>query len=196
MFPLEPIPHDEIVTFLVERFNRGGGKCPQAVAANISVRVGRYPYYVQALAYHIFERSGALITADDIETGFNGMIASQRYGYEAVAQGLTRNHIMLLKALAADPTANVLSARYMERHKLSVGGVQSARAKLERLDLIERRDPIWRVVDPVFGHWLTQYYLNFRFYYNLSMSPFPLLLSHTVTNILKSHRTVSVFPGM
>jgi len=61
MFPLRPLPPDEIVVFLVEGFSRGGKKCPKSVAEEISERVRGYPYYVQALAYHIFEISGRLI---------------------------------------------------------------------------------------------------------------------------------------
>ena len=45
----------------------------------------------------------------------------------------------------------------MERHKLSVGGIQYARNKVEKLDLIEQRDTVWRIVDPVFGLWLSNY---------------------------------------
>lgn len=158
MFPLEPLPHDEIVSFLVEGFNRSGKKCPEPVAEKISERVLQYPYYVQALAYHIFEISGKQITGDDVETGFDCMIASERYSYEAIVQGLTGAQITLLKALAVDSTSKILSTRYMERHRLSVGGVQYARTKLERLDLIERHNNVWQVVDPVFGQWLAQYY--------------------------------------
>jgi len=157
MFPLGPLPHDEIVVFLVEGFNRGGKKCPKPVAEKISERVRQYPYYVQALAYHIFEISGRLIAGDDIESGFDNMLASEKYGYEAVVQGLTGAQIALLKTLAADPASKILSAEYMERHRLSVGGVQYARTKLEHLDLIEKYNNVWQVVDPVFSRWLEGY---------------------------------------
>ena len=85
------------------------------------------------------------------------MLASEKYGYEAVVQGLTGAQIGLLKALAADPGSKILSAEYMERHRLSVGGVQYARTKLEHLDLIEKYNNVWQVVDPVFSRWLEQY---------------------------------------
>jgi len=80
-----------------------------------------------------------------------------RYSYEAVVQGLTGTQIALLKALAADPAPKILSSEYMERHRLSVGGVQYARTKLEKLDLIEKHNSVWQVVDPVFGRWLEEY---------------------------------------
>jgi hypothetical protein len=63
----------------------------------------------------------------------------------------------LLKALASDPQSQILSAEYMGRHKLSIGGIQYARKKLEALGLIEKLDNIWQVVDPVFASWVAAY---------------------------------------
>jgi hypothetical protein len=39
----------------------------------------------------------------------------------------------------------------MKRHRLSAGGIQYARNKLEKLDLIEKQNNIWKIVDQVFG---------------------------------------------
>ncbi|MBW2737576.1 MAG: ATP-binding protein, partial [Deltaproteobacteria bacterium] len=115
------------------------------------------PYYAQALAYNIFEISGDTVSEDDIQSGFNNMLASERYGYEAVVQGLTGSQIALLKALAVDPVSKILSTKYMNRYRLSAGGIQYARNKLEKLDLIEKHNNIWKIVDPVFGCWLVGY---------------------------------------
>ena len=93
----------------------------------------------------------------NIQTGFNNMLASERYGYEATVQGLTGSQIALLKALAVDPVSKILSTEYMNRHRLSVGGIQYARNKLEKLDLIEKQNNAWQIVDPVFGCWLGRY---------------------------------------
>ncbi len=157
MFPLNHLPREELVSFLIDRFKNGGKKCPKRIAESISNKVSQYPYYAQALAYNVYEVSGKVVNHDDIEKGFGKLIASERYGYEAIAQGLTGPQIALLKALATNPTSKILSTEYMGRHKLSVGGIQYARKKLEELDLIERENNIWRVVDPVFSFWLFNY---------------------------------------
>jgi len=151
MYPLQPLPHDELTAFLIVMFKKGGKKCPRDIAQAISGKISRYPYYAQLLAYNIYEISGKIIKGDDIELGFEKLLASERYGYEAIVQGLTGTQIALLRALAVDPVSKILSAEYMERHKLSVGGIQYARKKLEKLDLIEQRNTVWRIVDPVFG---------------------------------------------
>jgi len=72
-------------------------------------------------------------------------------------RGITGPQISLLRAIANDPASKILTAGYMERHKLSVGGIQYAKNKLEKLDLIEKHKDGWRIVDPVFGKWLAMF---------------------------------------
>jgi hypothetical protein len=98
-----------------------------------------------------------LSNAEDPVAGFERLLASERYGFEGIVQGLTTVQVSLLRALAKDPDSKILSAGYMGRHKLSIGGIQSAQKKLVELDLIERRDDVWRVVDPVFAEWLCRF---------------------------------------
>jgi len=157
MYPLNHLPREELVSFLVDQFKNGGKRCTKHMAESISDKVFQYPYYAQALAYNVYEASGKVINQDDIDTGFKKIIASERYGYEAIVQGLTGPQIVLLRALATNPTSKILSTEYMGRHKLSVGGIQYARKKLEELDLIEKENTVWRIVDPVFGTWLSNY---------------------------------------
>jgi hypothetical protein len=42
-------------------------------------------------------------------------------------------------------------------HLQSAGGIQYARNKLEKLDLIENHNNVWKIVDPVFACWLVGY---------------------------------------
>jgi len=153
----ETLPHDELSAFLVDQFGKGGKRCAESLAEKIANKVAQYPYYAQLLAYYVFEVSGRTVKEEDVEAGFEKLLASERYGYEAIVQGLTGPQISLLRALATDPDARILSAEYMGRHKLTIGGVQYARDKLEALDLIEKHDNIWRIVDPVFAAWLLNY---------------------------------------
>lgn len=157
MYPLKPLPHDELTTFLVQQFRGGGKGCSRKLAEEISAWVCQYPYYAQLLAYNVFEISGRTVKEEDIKAGFEKLLASERYGYEALVQGLTGPQVALLKALAGDPHSQILSAEYMGRHRLSIGGIQYARNKLEALGLIEKQDDIWQVVDPVFAAWLATY---------------------------------------
>jgi len=157
IYPINLLPHDELVPFLAKLFEKEGKKCPESVAEMISRRTHQYPYYAQALAYNVFDLSGKVIRGEDVDAGFERLLSSERYAYEAMVQGLTGPQIALLRALAASPSSHILSGAYLARHKLTVGGVQYARKKLVELDLIEKHNDIWRVVDPVFAEWLSGY---------------------------------------
>jgi len=157
MYPLEALPHGELTAFMVRQFKKGGKQCPRKMAEGISSRVFQYPYYAQALAYNVYEVCDKVVAEADIETAFEKLLASERYGYEAIVQGLTGPQVALLRALATDPNSKILSTDFMARHKLSLGGIQYGQKKLEELDLIEKQEGVWRVVDPVFGCWLSRY---------------------------------------
>jgi len=157
MYPLKALPKTDLIEFLVQEFGKGGKECPQEMGELLFERTSGYPYYVQALAYYVFVESTNTATEKSVETGFAKLMASERYGFEALIQGLTGGQIALLRALAVDPRQKLLSTDFMNRHHLSIGGIQSAQKKLIDLDLIGNDGSGWRLVDPVFQQWVADY---------------------------------------
>lgn len=100
----------------MDRFRQGGKQCPELLAAMIAKKTKGYPYYAQALAYHVYEVSGKSIETDDFKNDFEKLMASERYGFEGIVQGLTGPQIALLKALAVDPQRRITTTEYMGRH--------------------------------------------------------------------------------
>ena len=157
MYPLQPLPQNDLIGFLTEEFAKGGKECPVKMGELIFDRTSGYPYYVQALAYYVFVESEKVVTEKAIEAAFTKLLASERYGFESLIQGLSGGQIALLRALAGDPQQKLLSTEFMARHKLSIGGIQSAQKKLVDLDLIENDGSGWKLVDPVFQRWVADY---------------------------------------
>ncbi|MBP7526912.1 MAG: ATP-binding protein [Syntrophorhabdaceae bacterium] len=156
-YPLPPLPKEEAITFIVERFLAGGKKCPEEMAEQIFDLVGGYPYYVQKIPYAIHEvAEGDVITHNDLTRGLEQVHEDEKPVYESYLQAISPVQIRLLGAIADDPTASPYSMEYMGKHHLgSVGGVQGALGKLVGLDYIERdARGTYRVVDPVFTLWL------------------------------------------
>jgi len=158
LYELKRLPHDELVEYLMDQFEKGGKRCPEKNAEKISVLSQQYPYYAQKLALNVYEVSGKVVYSNDITGALEMMIANEIYFYEATLQALAPRQIALLRALAVEPTKAILSNRYISRHDLgSVGGVQAALKKLRQLDLIEKDpDSGYRLVDPIFRIWLQQ----------------------------------------
>jgi hypothetical protein len=158
LYDLKRLPHDELIRYLMDQFEKGGKRCPEKNAQKISVLSQQYPYYAQKLALNVYEASGKVVHGKDVTGALEMMIDNEIYFYEATLQALAPRQIALLRALAVEPTKTILSNRYISRHDLgSVGGAQAALKKLRQLDLIEKDpDSPYRLVDPIFRIWLQQ----------------------------------------
>ena len=155
MLPLGPLKQEHLVPFLIENFKGAGKQCDRMISQMIIDAVANHPYYVQRLAFEIFELSGKRITKNDVDIGLENVLQSERFGYEAVLQGLSHPQIRLLKLLAEAPCPSLFSSRFVSRNALPLATIQHAKKKLVEQDLIEKdENGTWRVVDPVFAVWL------------------------------------------
>jgi AAA+ ATPase superfamily predicted ATPase len=155
-YPLAPLPEEEAVVFIVERFKASAKKCPVDIAKEIYKAVGGYPAYIQRIPYSVYEvASGNKITSDDFARGLSKAMEEQKTYYESLLAPLSIQQKKLFTAISNEPTANLFSISYMFNHNLgSYGGVQGAFKKLLNLDYIEKRsDERYCVVDPVFALW-------------------------------------------
>lgn len=154
-YVLKPLPAAEATKFIVERFKAGGKRCPGEIAARVVDLVQGYPFYVQRIPYSIYEVSGKSITDEDYRNGFTVAVEEEKPVFESMLQSLAPQQIRLLAAISLEPSDAPFSSSYMARHNLgSIGGVQGSIKKLIAMDYIEKRDGVFRLVDPVFGIWL------------------------------------------
>jgi AAA+ ATPase superfamily predicted ATPase len=156
LYELKRLPHNDLVDYLTDQFQKAGKVCSENMAEKISNLSGQYPYYSQKLALNVYEVSGKSVRKKDVTTALEVMIENETYFYEATLQSLAPRQIALLRALANEPAKSILSSRYISKHDLgSIGGVQSALKKLRHLDLIEiGHEDQYQIVDPIFRIWL------------------------------------------
>lgn len=155
-YSLGPLPEEDAVEFIVDRFKAAGKKCPVDIAQNIYKAVRGYPVYVQRIPYTMYEVSeGGKITDDDYTIGFIRAMEEQKAYYESLLVPLSIQQKRLFAAISSEPTANPFAVKYMARHNLgSYGGIQGAFKKLMSLDYIEKdNNGLYTVVDPVFAKW-------------------------------------------
>lgn len=152
VFPLPQIPTDEFAAFLVGRYNTGGKTLDVEVARDMVEFVEAYPYYVQKLAMLHFEMGG---DRDCFPEAKRLLVKMEAVDFEGLFLGFTNHQKRLLRAIAKQQPANIYSQSFLISCRLgSQGGVQTSLAKLKKVDLVELRDEVWRVVDPVFEKWL------------------------------------------
>lgn len=155
-YALNPLPADDLVNFLIYQFDAGGAACSKTVTERMAAILSCHPYYTQKLAFLMFE-PGLTVTEDALEAGIAKLLSSESPVFEAIILGLAAGQRMLLRALAQQPTAQILAGTYLQRYNLgSASSIQHASRVLEEQDLIEK-DPgsgLWHIVDPVFALWL------------------------------------------
>lgn len=151
-FQLPPIPTEEFAAFLIQRYADGGKILSEEIAKDLVEFVEAYPYYVQKLAMLHFELGG---DADSFSEAKSLLIEMETVDFEGLFLGLTNHQKRLLREIAKKKPANLYSQSFLTSSRLgSQGGVQASLAKLKKVDLVEMRDEVWRVVDPVFEKWL------------------------------------------
>ncbi|MBW1999101.1 MAG: ATP-binding protein [Deltaproteobacteria bacterium] len=155
MLPLGPLPEAELVPFLLGLFKGEGKQCNEAVCRRIVESVSSHPYYVQRVAFEVFEIGRKIITEQDVNAALHNVIRSEKFGYEAIIEGLSSSEIKLLRALAEEPSTSLFSSSFVSRTGLPLATLQHAKGTLLKRDLIEEDEGgVWKVVDPLFARWL------------------------------------------
>lgn len=154
---LTALPAEDTAKYLVDLFAQNGKDCPAPLASKIHSMTDGYPYYIQKLSYFVYEASKTHVTEDSLHEGLRQMLLEETPLFEIMLQALRPRQIALLYAIAKEPTKTPFATAYLSRHRLgSLGGVQAAIKKLPEMDYLEKTSAGWKVVDPIFAHWLRQ----------------------------------------
>lgn len=157
IFPLGPLPEDELAEFISNRFDQGSMSCTVSVARELARLVECHPYYSQRLAFIAAEEAGNGVTSELVYSAFQGLLKAEEPVFEAMIAALPPQQRLVLRALAQEPASRVTAKHYVLRHDLgSVTGINHSIKQLDRLDYIEqnKESKMWSVVDPVFAAWL------------------------------------------
>jgi hypothetical protein len=155
-FHLKGLPSDELVPFLIGLFAGGEKILPPEVAAGFVRLVKCHPHYTIKLSYHVFERSNAEVTIDDVYAGLIALMSDDQLLFESMVQAIPPQQRLLLRALAKEPADKLMAKDYVRKHNLGTSsGISHSIKQLLNLDYIEEgQDRVWRVVDPMFSLWL------------------------------------------
>jgi len=158
IYPLGPLPENDLVNFVMKRFSDAGHNCSKEGAREIANLTNCHPYYSQKLAFLVYEQDEE-VTAELVGKVFLDLIANEKAVFESNLECLSLQQRLVLKALAREATNNPTSRDYTRKHDLgSVTGILFSVKQLEKLDFIEqdKESGVWRVVDPIFAVWLAR----------------------------------------
>lgn len=153
-------PRADSLVFLRSRFLAGGISADQASLEAIVEASENIPYYLQALAYEVFESLDAearsTLSAADVPPALARCILRMRDLFETTMENLSDNQRTLLSALAQEP-AGAFDAAYRVRHHLPVyTSIASALKVLVHKGLVESNRKSHRVGNPFLAAYLRE----------------------------------------
>lgn len=154
-YPLGPIPKDEMIAFLINRFSSTGKKLSRILAENIVDKSQNVPYYIQMFAWHLWNISAPVVKEADCENALVELLRSQNELFFNWFDNATMHQRAVLRALAK--TEEIFSQESIIRYDLgSASSAQASVRKLLKNGLIVREDKKYKISDPFFEIWLRQ----------------------------------------
>ena len=155
---LDKPPLGESVSFVVSRFQSGGQKIGEDVAALLVAKAENIPYFIQQIGFEVFrvvqEGSGKKVGEADVLAAYSRLAGLNRDQYEQLMLTFSMAQKKLLVALAQERTREFDDA-YRRRHQLGPSStVNSSKRKLLEDGHIEQFATECRIADPFFAEFL------------------------------------------
>ncbi len=120
IYPLKKIPRDELVKFILNRFNEGDYSINNNIAEKICRITENYPYYLQMLCHEIWEVAieNKIIDKDVIQIAVNNILNNQSELFLKMWEILSNNQKALLAAFINSGVEEIYSNQYRENNHL------------------------------------------------------------------------------
>jgi len=150
VYNLEPLGKSETIGFLRHKFNSTIEEVEigSDLLEHIYEVSNGHPYYVQYISHTIWNiavESGKL-ELEDVEGAARKVLQSERSMYEMLWDSLSSNQKAVLKNIAYDISPYELN--------MSAGSVKTALDKLVKMDVIQKGEKRYELVDPFLGMWM------------------------------------------
>ena len=159
MFFLEPIPKEEWVKYIVQRFATRDMIISEEMAGRLCDRVQLYSSYVQQLAWNVMIETDGEVTEQNLESGYELLIRQTSALFMRQLANLTVYQMNYLKALDAGIHTGFQSSDILEEYRL---GSKSNITRIENVllgkELIDKRPDGVYFADPVFAYWFHREY--------------------------------------
>lgn len=138
LWPLEKI---DVVRFIKQKFNSTGILIENEVIEKLYEISKGHPYYIQFISHTLWNMTHAKGKCN--MESINQVILSERAMFETLWNSLTANQKMVLKSIAFEVSPYDLD--------ISAGSVKAALDKLVKMNVVEKVDKRYGVIDPFFA---------------------------------------------
>jgi len=148
IYNLGPLNKTDVVGFISQKFNSTDISIEKEIAEKIYDISNGHPYYIQYLSHSLWNlvNKKGKCKMEDLEEAIKQVLLSEKPMFETLWDSLTANQKMVLKSVAFEVSPYDL--------EISAGSVKSALDKLRKIDVIEKVDKRYKIIDPFFARWL------------------------------------------
>ena len=155
LFYLDKIQSREFAQFIVQRFKSTKKKIPKSIAEKIVEKMEAHSYYVQQLAYIVWQKTETETSEEIFQNALDDLIGRNLLLFQRDFENLSNIQVNLLKALTAEIDKGITSRETIEKYKLnSSASALRALEALEKKEIIDRFNRKIEFIDPAFKLWL------------------------------------------
>lgn len=155
---LKKIKQEEWHQYIFERFQRSKKTIETSAIEEITLLTKNHPHYVQQLAQLAWLRTRYKCDEVVVKQAFEGLIDQLSMLFQSQLDTLSRSQINFLKAILDKPE-QISASQTISKYRLgSSANIQQIKKALIKKEMIDVNKADIELLDPVFEHWLREYY--------------------------------------
>ncbi len=162
LFFLEKIERKHWIRYLQNQFSHTGKDIDASTAGLLIDLVDRHSYYVQQLAQLVWFRTKKKCTPEIVQDALLNLQLQLSLVFQQITDSLSKKQINLLQAIAAQ-VENLSAKSTIQKYNLGTSStVVKAKKALEEKEIIDLLGNTLTINDPLYMHWLVNFYFNNR----------------------------------
>lgn len=149
------LPKDAVIDHVCEKFRSSGKTMPRQLAERFYAITKGHPYYVQMLAYEVWNLCGETVTEQDLQNALNQLIFRERHSYDMVLDMLGQKHLRKVLVMIAT-NRDIFSLETLQEFEIpNPSIVNKTIKKLVELGFVEKLSRgNYEIIDPIFEEYV------------------------------------------
>jgi len=156
---LAKIEENEWIHFIVKAFDDTGKSISETLALELVQMVDSHSWYVQQLAYFVWNLTDYAVTATILQQAIEQVIDANLPLYQNECDALTASQLNLLIAVYKNEQ-NLTAVETLNKYDMGTPqNVSKNKKMLQNRDIIEKTEEGFTFLDPVFKRWFMSMYI-------------------------------------
>ena len=157
---LKPIPTEDWVAFIEQRFSDKGQSISAELARKICETVGNYSSYVQQLAWNVMAETDKVVTEESLSKGIEALLAQNSSFFTEQTRGLSTYQLNFIRAICSGYHSGFTSKEVANRFPMGTkSNIPRIKASLLDREIIDEDDSGVVLADCVFQSWFVREFM-------------------------------------